>query len=53
MGIEHVLAKTDPKALKNRLVFPDAKTRARLRSYDPVAADNKGYKEKFQALIGA
>ena len=53
VGIEKVLAKTDPKALANRLVFPDAKTRARLRAYDPVAADNKGYKEKFQALTGA
>ena len=53
VGIEKVLAKTNPKVLKSKLIFPDAKTRARLRSYDPVAADNKGYKEKFQALIGA
>ena len=53
VGIEQVLAKSDPKVLANRLIFPDAKTRARLRSYEPVAADNKGYKEKFQALVGA
>ena len=53
MGIEKTLARTDPAILKNGLVFPDAKTRARLRSYDPVAADNKDYKEMFQALVGA
>lgn len=52
-GVEKTLAKTDPAILKNTLVFPDAKTRARLHSYDPVAADNKDYKEQFQALVGA
>ena len=52
-GIEQTLAKTDPAILKSPLVFPDAKTRARLHSYDPLAADNKDYKEQFQALIGA
>ena len=53
LGIEKVLAKTNPQVLKNKLIFPDAKMRARLRSYDPVAADSKDYKEKFQALVGA
>ncbi len=52
-GTEKVLAKTNPAAVKNTLIFPDAKTRARLKSFDPVAADNKEYKEKFQALVGA
>lgn len=52
-GVEKTLARTDPKILKNPLVFPDAKTRARLHSYDPAAADNRDYKEQFQALVGA
>ena len=52
-GVEKYLAKSDPAILKNPLVFPDAKTRARLHAYDPAAADNKDYKEQFQALVGA
>ena len=52
-GVEKFLAKTDPKILKNQLVFPDARTRARLHSYDPIGADNRDYKELFQALVGA
>ncbi len=49
-GTKEELAKLDPKLAKSALIFPDM---SKLHAFDPSAADNKAYKQRFQSAIGA
>jgi spermidine/putrescine transport system substrate-binding protein len=52
-GAKDELLKIDPPVAKNTLIFPDEETLSKVKAFDPKAADNPDYKEKFQAVIGA
>ena len=52
-GAKEELLKIDPPVAKNTLIFPDEETLSKVKAFDPQAADNPDYKEKFQAVIGA
>jgi spermidine/putrescine transport system substrate-binding protein len=52
-GADVVLRKTDPAVAKNTLIFPTQKMLDQVHQIDANAVNNKQYKEKFQALIGA
>ena len=52
-GAKDELLKIDPPVAKNTLIFPDEETLSKVKAFDPQAADNPDYKEKFQAVIGA
>ena len=43
----------DPSLASNQLIFPEAATLAKVKIFDAEAADDKAYKEAFQAVIGA
>jgi spermidine/putrescine transport system substrate-binding protein len=49
-GTKAALAKLDPALAKNPLIFPNL---SQLHAFDPQAADNKAYKQRFQSAIGA
>ena len=49
-GTKAAIAKIDPALAKNPLIFPDL---AKFHAFDPQAADNKVYKQRFQTAIGA
>jgi spermidine/putrescine transport system substrate-binding protein len=53
VGAKEELAKIDPELAENPQIFPDEATLAKIHAFDPEAADNTDYKEKFQAVIGA
>jgi spermidine/putrescine transport system substrate-binding protein len=52
-GAKDELLKIDPGVAKNPLIFPTEEMLANVKSFDPEAADNPDYKEKFQAVTGA
>jgi spermidine/putrescine transport system substrate-binding protein len=52
-GAKDELVKIDPDVAKNPLIFPTEDMLANVKSFDPEAADNPDYKEKFQAVTGA
>jgi spermidine/putrescine transport system substrate-binding protein len=52
-GAKDELLKIDPGVAKNPLIFPTEDMLANVKSFDPEAADNPDYKEKFQAVTGA
>jgi spermidine/putrescine transport system substrate-binding protein len=52
-GAKDELLKLDPGVAKNPLIFPTEEMLANVKSFDPEAADNPDYKEKFQAVTGA
>jgi spermidine/putrescine transport system substrate-binding protein len=53
VGAKAVLLKEDPDIANNTLIFPTDDMLAQVKAFDPVAADNPDYKEKFQAVTGA
>jgi spermidine/putrescine transport system substrate-binding protein len=52
-GAKDELLKIDPGVAKNPLIFPTEDMLANVKSFDPEAADNPDYKEKFQTVTGA
>ena len=52
-GAAEEIKAIDASLATNQLIFPDAATLAMVKIFDADAADNKAYKEKFQAVIGA
>ena len=50
---DKVLAKTDPAAAKNPLIFPTPTMLKQLHQFDPKALFNPDYKTKWQKLLGA
>ena len=52
-GAEEEIKAIDPELADNRLIFPSEETLAKVKIFDAEAADDKGYKQKFQAVIGA
>jgi spermidine/putrescine transport system substrate-binding protein len=52
-GAKDALLKDDPDVANNTLIFPDEATLSKVKAFDPQAADNPDFKEKFQAVIGA
>jgi spermidine/putrescine transport system substrate-binding protein len=52
-GAKEELLKQDPDVANNTLIFPDEATLSKVKAFDPQAADNPDFKEKFQAVIGA
>ena len=52
-GAKDELLKIDPGVAKNPLIFPTEEMLANVKSFDPEAADNPDYKEKFQTVTGA
>lgn len=52
-GAQEAIKAIDPSLAANTLIFPDAATLAKVKIFDAEAADDKGYKEQFQAVIGA
>jgi spermidine/putrescine transport system substrate-binding protein len=52
-GAKEELLKLDPDVANNHLIFPTEEMLANVKSFDPEAADNPDFKEKFQTVIGA
>jgi spermidine/putrescine transport system substrate-binding protein len=52
-GAKDALLAEDPDVANNLLIFPDEATLAKVKAFDPQAADNPDFKEKFQAVTGA
>jgi spermidine/putrescine transport system substrate-binding protein len=52
-GAKDAMLKIDPEIANNNLIFPDDETLSKVKIFDAEAADNKDYKEQFQAVIGA
>jgi spermidine/putrescine transport system substrate-binding protein len=52
-GAKDELLKIDPDVAKNPLIFPTEDMLANVKSFDPEAADNPDFKEKFQTVTGA
>jgi spermidine/putrescine transport system substrate-binding protein len=52
-GADEEIKAIDAALATNQLIFPDADTLAKVKIFDAAAADDKAYKEKFQAVIGA
>ena len=52
-GAKDELLKIDPGVAKNPLIFPTEDMLANVKSFDPDAADNPDFKEKFQTVTGA
>jgi spermidine/putrescine transport system substrate-binding protein len=53
VGAKEAMQKLDPPLAKNPRIFPDEATLSQVKAFDPEAADNKEFKEKFQAVTGA
>jgi len=53
LGTKQALAKFDPAAAKNPLIFPTAATLKQVNLFDSKALFNADYKEKWQRLLGA
>ena len=53
-GVQQILAKMDPPLAKSPLLFPDAKTLQRARTFKELApADEDKLNNAFQRVIGA
>jgi len=52
-GAKDAMLELDPEIANNNLIFPDEETLAKVKGFDAEAADNRDYKEQFQAVIGA
>jgi spermidine/putrescine transport system substrate-binding protein len=52
-GAAEEIKAIDASLASNQLIFPNAETLAKVKIFDADAADNKAYKQKFQAVIGA
>ena len=52
-GADEAIKAIDASLASNQLIFPDADTLAKVKIFDATAADDKTYKEQFQAVIGA
>ena len=52
-GAKDELLKQDPDVANNVLIFPTEEELSKVKAFDPEAADNPDFKEKFQAVIGA
>jgi len=52
-GAADAIKSIDPSLATNQLIFPDDETLAKVKIFDAEAADDKAYKQKFQAVIGA
>lgn len=52
-GADKVLEKSDPAVARNPLIFPTAKEYANTVEFDVKAANNNGFKQQFQNVIGA
>jgi len=52
-GAKDEMLKLDPDIANNNLIFPDEETLSKVKIFDAEAADNKDYKEQFQAVTGA
>jgi spermidine/putrescine transport system substrate-binding protein len=52
-GAKEELLKQDPDVANNQLIFPSEETLSKVKAFDPEAADNPDFKDKFQAVIGA
>jgi spermidine/putrescine transport system substrate-binding protein len=52
-GAKEAIKAIDPELASNTLIFPDEATLAKAKIFDAAAADDKTYKEKFQAVVGA
>jgi spermidine/putrescine transport system substrate-binding protein len=52
-GAKEELLKMDPDVANNTLIFPTDEMLAQVKAFDPEAADNPDYKEKFQTVTGA
>ena len=52
-GADEEIKAIDASLAANQLIFPDAATLAKVKIFDATAADDKAYKQKFQAVIGA
>jgi spermidine/putrescine transport system substrate-binding protein len=53
VGAEEEMEKLDPALASNPLIFPPEDVLARLKSFDPVAANNEDFKHRFAAVAGA
>ncbi len=53
LGTKQVLAKVDPAAANNQLIFPNATTLEQVHLFDSKALFNADYKQKWQRLLGA
>src|SRR5207237_835645 len=47
-GADKVLEKTDPAVAHNALIFPTKQMLANTHQFDPKAANNRAFKQKFQ-----
>ncbi len=52
-GAAEEIKAIDASLAENQLIFPSADTLAQVKIFDAEAADDKTYKEQFQAVIGA
>jgi spermidine/putrescine transport system substrate-binding protein len=52
-GAKEELLKSDPDIANNPLIFPSEEMMSQVKAFDPEAADNPDYKEKFQTVTGA
>lgn len=52
-GAQEAIKAIDASLAANPLIFPDAATLAKVKIFDAEAADDKAYKQQFQAVIGA
>jgi spermidine/putrescine transport system substrate-binding protein len=52
-GADEEIKAIDPSLASNKLIFPDEATLGKVKIFDAEAADDKDYKQKFQAVIGA
>jgi spermidine/putrescine transport system substrate-binding protein len=52
-GAKEELAAIDPSLAENPLIIPTEELLANVKAFDPEAADNTDFKEKFQSVIGA
>jgi spermidine/putrescine transport system substrate-binding protein len=53
VGADKVLLKLDPEIAKNTLIFPTPAMLKKLRAFDPVALNNRDFREKWNKLQGA
>jgi spermidine/putrescine transport system substrate-binding protein len=52
-GAKAAIGSIDESLAANELIFPSDETLAKVKIFDAEAADNKEYKEQFQAVVGA
>jgi spermidine/putrescine transport system substrate-binding protein len=52
-GADQVLKKSDPDVAKNPLIFPTPDMLSNVKSFDSTAINNRKFKERWAAVIGA